>query len=142
MPRATLMRSSRSRAKRPRLCQEWRPKSRSDFWRRTAQKEAWKAINAIDENRPGWIPFEWEEVRLDVMEELGHKDEAQTFRWQCFERTLNGAHLRAYLKRMPDFDDIEGEERAMSYALRFLNVHQALQISVSLARAYIKPQRL
>jgi hypothetical protein len=36
MPRATLMRSSRSRAKRPRLCQEWRPKSRGDFWRRTA----------------------------------------------------------------------------------------------------------
>jgi hypothetical protein len=43
--------------------------------------DAWKAINAIDENRPGWIPFEWEEVRLDVMEALGHKDEAQTFRW-------------------------------------------------------------
>ena len=93
--------------------------------------EAWKAINAIDENRPGWIPFEWEEVRLDVMEALGHKDEAQTFRWQCFERTLNGAHLRAYLKRMPDFDDVEAEERAMSYALRFLNVHQALAFLVS-----------
>jgi hypothetical protein len=70
--------------------------------------EAWKAINAIDENRPGWIPFEWEEVRLDVMEALARKDEAQTFRWQCFERTLNSAHLRAYLKRMPDFDDVEG----------------------------------
>ena len=46
-------------------------------------KEAWKAINTVDENRPGWIPFEWEEVRLDVLEALGRKDEAQTFRWQC-----------------------------------------------------------
>ncbi len=26
-------------------------------------KEAWSAINAVDENRRGWIPFEWEEVR-------------------------------------------------------------------------------
>ena len=93
--------------------------------------EAWNAINTVDENRPGWIPFEWEEVRLDVMESLGRKDEAQAFRWQCFERTLNSAHLRAYLRRMPDFDDVEAEERAMSYALRFLNVHQALAFLVS-----------
>jgi hypothetical protein len=94
-------------------------------------KEAWNAINAVDENRPGWIPFEWEEVRLDVMEALGRKDEAQAFRWQCFERTLNSAHLRAYLKRLPDFDDVEAEERAMSYAVRFPNVHQALAFMVS-----------
>ena len=53
------------------------------------------------------------------MEALGNKDEAQAFRWQCFERTLNSAHLRAYLKRLPDFDDLEAEERAMSYALGF-----------------------
>ncbi len=94
-------------------------------------KEAWNAINAVDENRPGWIPSEWEEVRLDVMEALGRKDEAQAFRWQCFERALNSAHLRAYLKRLPDFDDVEAEERAMSYALRFRNVHQALAFMVS-----------
>src|SRR5438105_4008263 len=56
---------------------------------------------------PGWIPFEWEEVRLEVMEALGQKDEAQAFRWQCFERTLSRQHLRAYLKRLPDFEDIE-----------------------------------
>ena len=61
-------------------------------------KEAWSAINAVDENRPGWIPFEWEEVRLDVMEALGRAGEGQLFRWH-FERTLNSAHLRAYLKR-------------------------------------------
>jgi hypothetical protein len=94
-------------------------------------KEAWSAINAIDENRPGWIPFEWEEVRLEVMEAQGRKVDAQAFRWQCFERTLNSAHLRAYLKRLPDFEDLEAEERAMSYALRFPNVHQALTFLVS-----------
>jgi CRISPR-associated exonuclease Cas4 len=30
------------------------------------------------------------------MEALGCVEEAQAFRWQCFERTLNSAHLRAY----------------------------------------------
>ena len=82
-------------------------------------KEAWSAINAVGENRPGWIPFEWEQVRLDVMEALGRDEEAQAFRWQCFERTLSIAHLRAYLKPIPDFEDLEAEERAMSYALKF-----------------------
>ena len=94
-------------------------------------KEAWTAINAVDEKRPGWIPFEWEQVRLDVMEALGRNDEAQAFRWQCFERTLSIAHLRAYLKRLPDFEDVEIEERAMSYALKFPEVHQALAFLAS-----------
>ena len=65
------------------------------------------------------------------MEALGRQDEAQAFRWQCFERALNTAHLRAYLKRLPDFEDLEAEERAMSYALRFPSVHQALAFLVS-----------
>jgi hypothetical protein len=43
-------------------------------------KEAWIAINAVNESRPGWIPFEWEEIRLNVMEALGSKDEAQNTR--------------------------------------------------------------
>jgi Family of unknown function (DUF6880) len=94
-------------------------------------KEAWSAINAVDENRAGWIPYEWEEVRLEVMEALGRKQEAQAFRWQCFERTLSSAHLHAYLKRLPQFEDIDAEERAMATALRFSEVHQALAFLVS-----------
>ena len=93
--------------------------------------EAWSAINAVDERRPGWIPFEWEQVRLNVMETLGRNNEARAFRWQCFERTLSVAHLRAYLKRLPDFEDLEAEERAISYALKYSNVHQALAFLVS-----------
>jgi hypothetical protein len=94
-------------------------------------EEAWTAVNAIDEDRPGWIPFEWEETRLEVMEALGRTDEAQAFRWACFERTLDTEHLRAYLKRLPDFDGLEAEERAMTHALSFPNVHQALAYLVT-----------
>jgi len=94
-------------------------------------KEAWSAINAVDENRAGWIPYEWEEVRLEVMEALGRKEEAQAFRWQCFERKLSRAHLGAYLRRLPQFEDVDAEERAMATALRFSEVHQALAFLVS-----------
>ncbi len=49
----------------------------------------------------------------------------------CFERSLDGAHLRAYLKRLPDFEDVETEERALSLALRDPSAHQALAFLVS-----------
>jgi hypothetical protein len=93
--------------------------------------EAWSAINAVEDKRPGWIPFEWEQVRLDVLQALGRDDEAQAFRWECFERTLSRAHLRDYLKQFPDFEDVEAERRAMSYALKHPSVHQALAFFVS-----------
>ena len=63
-----------------------------------------------------WIPPEWQDARLAVLQALDRKDEARAFRWPCFERDLSGEHLRAYLKRLPDFDDIEAEERAMAHA--------------------------
>ncbi len=65
------------------------------------------------------------------MEALGRMEGAQAFRWQCFERTLNSAHLRAFLKRLPDFEDVGAEERAMATALRFSDAHQALAFLVS-----------
>lgn len=94
-------------------------------------EEAWAAINAVDESRTGWVAHEWEEVRLEVMEALGRNEDAQAFRWQCFERTLNSARLRAHLKRLPEFEDVEAEERAMAVAVRFPEVHQALAFLVS-----------
>jgi hypothetical protein len=94
-------------------------------------EEAWTAINAVEQGRPGWIPFEWEQVRVEVMEALGRKEEAQAFRWSCFERTLNDAHLRDYLKRLPEFEDIDAEGRAMATALEFPEIHQALAFLIS-----------
>lgn len=53
---------------------------------------------------------------LPEINSLGRGDEAQAFRWKCFERDLSVDHLRAYLNRLPDFEDIEAEERAMAHA--------------------------
>ncbi len=90
-------------------------------------EEAWTAINAVDEKKPGWIPFEWEATRLAILEAQGRHEEAQAFRWACFERSLSADHLRAYLKRLPDFDDLEAEERALNLVMGIEDHLHALQ---------------
>lgn len=94
-------------------------------------EEAWEAINAVSENRHGFIPHEWQEMRLKVMEALGRDDEAQAFRWECFERGLDAGHLRAYLKRLPDFEDIDEEERALAIVRASRHLHEALAFLVN-----------
>ena len=56
------------------------------------------------------------DLRIDALEALGRKPEAQAERWRHFERTLSAAHLRAYLKRLPDFEDFEAEQKALNLA--------------------------
>jgi uncharacterized protein DUF6880 len=41
------------------------------------------------------------------------RDEAQSFRWSCFEHRLDASHLRAYLQALPDFEDVLAEEKAL-----------------------------
>ena len=66
-----------------------------------------------------------------MLEALERAQEAQAFRWDCFERSLNATHLRAYLKRLPDFDDVEAEERALIFSLHHPSLHQSLAFLVS-----------
>jgi hypothetical protein len=98
-------------------------------------KEAWQTIEATEHRRrhsgSDWPDFEWEDARIDVLEALGRDKDAQAARLGCFERSLSSAHLRAYLKRLPDFDDVEAEEKALEYAQRSRNLLQALSFLVS-----------
>ncbi len=89
-------------------------------------------------------PEAWKQMRLAVLEALGRHDEAQALRWRIFEAELSVAYLRAYLKKLPDFDDIEAEERAVAFAathrdafsaLRFLLEWPALDRAAALIRA-------
>ncbi|MCL7999711.1 hypothetical protein M8994_15805 [Brucella sp. 21LCYQ03] len=61
------------------------------------------------------ITPDWQATREKVLEALGRTEEAQQFRWVCFEQTLNVELLRAFLQKLPDFDDIEAEEKAFSF---------------------------
>ncbi|HSP96504.1 MAG TPA: hypothetical protein VL049_04580 [Candidatus Dormibacteraeota bacterium] len=69
---------------------------------------------------------EWEKSYIEALEATGKKDEAQRLRWAAFEERLSADQLRAYLKRLPDFDDVEAEERAMRHALGFRSFAAAL----------------
>jgi hypothetical protein len=98
-------------------------------------QEAWQTIEATKHRRGNgtwdWPDFEWEDARIDVLEALGRADDAQAARWGCFERSLSSTHLRAYLNRLPDFDDVKAEEKALDYAQRSRNLLQALSFLVS-----------
>lgn len=95
-------------------------------------EEALRTIEAAEHHRrTSWPDFDWENARIDVLEALGRGDEAQAARWSCFERALSAEHLRAYLKRLPDFDDVEAEERALDYAERYNSLFQALAFLAS-----------
>ena len=78
----------------------------------------------------GWVPEEWQAVRLDVLDALGRADEAQAFRLHCFQRNLAADHLRAYLKRLADFDDVEAEDKAMAYVMAYPAVLAALHFLI------------
>jgi hypothetical protein len=74
--------------------------------------------------RLDWAP--WEAARADTLEALGQKADAQAFRLACFERSLNGDLLRAYIKRLPDFDDEEALDKSLLYARDFADTTKAI----------------
>jgi hypothetical protein len=78
-----------------------------------------------------WPHFAWTDARIDALEALGRTDAAQEARWDCFARTLSAGHLRAYLKKLPDFEDVEAEIRALTHAEQFPQRLEALWFLVS-----------
>ena len=68
----------------------------------------------------------WEATSIDLLEAEGRKDEAQDLRWAMFERDLSAPVLRAYLARLPDFDDVEALDRALAHAATHADFEKAL----------------
>ena len=66
------------------------------------------------------------DLRIAALDALGRKVDAQALRWTLFERWLSAAHLRAYLRGLPDFDDVEAEDRAVAHALAHSDRNLAL----------------
>ena len=89
--------------------------------------EALEILDAADVDDDDWDRTDWQDARIDVLEALGRRDEAQAFRWACFERDLSAEYLRPYLGKLPDFEDIEAEERAVAIAMGDPELLAALQ---------------
>jgi hypothetical protein len=73
---------------------------------------------------------EWTDSRIAVLDALQRVGEAQNLRWGFFQSRLSPSHLRAYLDRLPDFDDIEAEDRALGLVAGHADVHAALAFLV------------
>ena len=89
--------------------------------------EALQILDSANVAEDDWDRMDWQDARINVLEALGRRDEAQAYRWACFERDLSADYLRAYLGKLPDFDDIEAEERAVAIAMADPDLLVALQ---------------
>lgn len=60
--------------------------------------------------------YELDEVYEDCLQKMGKLDDLKAHLWATFQQTLYAGSLRKYLKMLPDFDDMEAEEKALSHA--------------------------
>lgn len=71
------------------------------------------------------------DLQVQALEALGRMDDAQKARWTYFQKTLNIEYLRAYLKRLPDFEDFEAERKAFAIAAAHRSAETALTLFVA-----------
>ncbi|TNC59123.1 DUF6880 family protein [Rubellimicrobium roseum] len=94
-------------------------------------EEAWQSIEAATPKGRDAPDLDWADARIEVLEALGRTEEAQAARWSAFERALSAEHLRAHLKRLPDFEDLEAQDRALAQVERQRSLLHALAFLVS-----------
>ena len=94
----------------------------------TPKQQATRSHLDDDLHGLGWEgpSADWESVYLDALDATGQTEHAQRLRWAAFEERLSAERLRAYLKALPDFEDVLAEERAMEHALVFRSFSTAL----------------
>jgi hypothetical protein len=80
-----------------------------------------KTARQIDEDDTTQI-----DLTVRALEALGRNDEAQDVRWRFFQKTLNPDYLREHLKRLPDFEDFEAEQKGLTCAAGHLSAERAL----------------
>ena len=95
--------------------------------RLVAAKRANEAIDLLDAaDTDDGFPIEWVDAKIATLDALGQGDEAQKMRWQAFLPSFLPQYLRDYIQRLPDFDDVEAEERGLDHVVENSPVHQAL----------------
>jgi hypothetical protein len=69
----------------------------------------------------------WLDAQLGALEALGRAEAAQTLRRDFGIERLSLPHLRAYLQRLPAFEDGEAEEEILEDVLEHRSFHAALE---------------
>lgn len=60
--------------------------------------------------------YELDEIYEECLQKMGRLDDLKVHLWATFQQSLYAGSLRKYLKMLPDFDDMEAEEKALSHA--------------------------
>jgi hypothetical protein len=74
--------------------------------------------------------YDLDEVYEACLQRQGKTDELRTHLWDNFEQILNDRSLRAYLKLLPDFEDIGAEEKALDLAMDHPHLGAALSFLI------------
>ncbi len=87
-----------------------------------------EALEVLDATPAGFVRASpaYADMRIEVLEALGRREDAQGERWALFWTTLSPTALRGFLKRLPDFEDVEREEAALAHAERHQDSMAAL----------------
>jgi len=83
-------------------------------------------LTAADLGGRVFAQSDWDAAYIACLLALERTDDAQAHRWTRFGQTLDAEFLRDYLKLLPDFDDVEAEDKAKLQVQGFDNVHKAL----------------
>ena len=91
-------------------------------------EEALALVEAALERREGSTRDrpDLDEAHFACLEALGRKDDLIAALWERFETRLCPAALQWHLKLLPDFEDIEAEDRARAHILGYHPIQSAL----------------
>jgi tetratricopeptide (TPR) repeat protein len=95
-----------------------------------------EALSYLDRAQPSeqnrhFGQLKWTDARIAALDAVKRTDEAQALRLAFFQVHLSVSHLRAYIRRLPDFEDFEAEQRALDRVVGHANVHAALLAEVA-----------
>ncbi len=94
-----------------------------DIINRSREAESGKAFRTAS--------YDLEAAYEECLEKLGRTDELKQHLWDTFEQTLSKQCLQKYLKLLPDFEDIEVEDRALAHAERYPRLGGAINFLIS-----------
>lgn len=75
-----------------------------------------RARAAAEDDGAGHFSFALDQIFEECLERQNKTEELKRHLWLGFERRLSESSLRKYLKLLPDFEDLEAEERALGFA--------------------------
>ncbi|MDT8855431.1 hypothetical protein RNZ50_10485 [Paracoccaceae bacterium Fryx2] len=99
--------------------------------------EAHAALAAVEATRPRGLPVAFVLLKADILAGQGDLAAAQALRWASATRALSAEALRAYLKPLPDFDDMEAEDKALD----LVAAHPDLTAALAFLLAWPAPGR-